>query len=222
MMNEAQLERFLREFHVDPVSGCWMWDGRTSCLGFAMFDLGGGFLSYALEVARAEWGGVPVPPGHMPLDTSWRFCRSRLCVCPDADHNPQSARRAFIQFDTTQVVEGMEDETPMPEVCGTIAPQVGVLYNVQGDEIPIYKVTLELHVDPEGLSVLHDSNADGCIGDEPIPCGNGKWAQNGRIVSAPPLRALLDAAEPYCTVWHGRPRQARPCASLRSLRGGRS
>jgi hypothetical protein len=45
---------------------------------------------------------------------------------------------AGIQFDTTQVVEGMEDETPMPEVCGTIAPQVGVLYNVQGDEIPIY------------------------------------------------------------------------------------
>jgi hypothetical protein len=95
MMNEAQLERFVREFHVDPVSGCWMWDGRTSCLGFAMFDLGGGFLSYALEVARAEWGGVPVPPGHMPLDTSWRFCRNRLCVCPDADHNPQAARRAF-------------------------------------------------------------------------------------------------------------------------------
>lgn len=137
MLNEAQLERFVREFHVDPVSGRWVWDGRTSSMGFAMFDVGGGFLSYALEVACAEWGGVPVPPGHMPLDTSWRFCRNRLCMCTDADHNPQSARTAFIQFDTTEVVERMEDETTMPEVYGTIAPQVGVLYNVQGDEIPI-------------------------------------------------------------------------------------
>ena len=42
---------------------------------------------------------------------------------------------AGIQFDTGQV-EGMEDETPVPEICGTIAPQVGVLYSVQGDEIP--------------------------------------------------------------------------------------
>jgi hypothetical protein len=32
---------------------------------------------------------------------------------------------AGIQFGTRQV-----SETPMPEVCGTIAPQVGVLYNV--------------------------------------------------------------------------------------------
>jgi hypothetical protein len=32
----------------------------------------------------------------------------------------------------------MEDETPTPEVCSTIPPQVGVLYNIQGDEIPIY------------------------------------------------------------------------------------
>jgi hypothetical protein len=95
MMNEAQLERFVKEFHIDPIGGCWIWDSRTSCLGFAMFDLGGGFLSYAIEVARAEWCGVPVPPGHMPLDTSWRLCRNRLCVCPDVDHNPQSARRAF-------------------------------------------------------------------------------------------------------------------------------
>jgi hypothetical protein len=129
---------------------------------------------------------------------------------------------AGIQFDTTQVVEGMEDETPMPEVCGTIAPQVGVLYNVQGDEIPIYKVTLELHVDPEGLRALQESNAELCISDEPVFCGDGKWAQNGRIVNASPLRALLDAAEPYCTVWHGRLRRARSHPSLKALRGGRS
>ncbi len=116
---------------------------------------------------------------------------------------------AGIQFDTRQMVEGMEDETPMSEVCGTIAPQVGLLYNVQGDEIPIYKVTLELHVDPEGLRALQESNAKLCISDEPISCGDGKWAQNGRIVNASPLRALLDAAEPYCTVWDGRPRRAR-------------
>jgi hypothetical protein len=128
---------------------------------------------------------------------------------------------AGIQFDTGQV-EGMEDETPVPEICGTIAPQVGVLYSVQGDEIPIYKVALELHVDPEGLRVLQESNAELCISDEPVSCGDDKWAQNGRIVSASPLRALLDAAEPYCTVWHGRPRRARQRTSLMSLRGGRS
>ena len=127
---------------------------------------------------------------------------------------------AGIQFDTRQVVEGMEDETPMPEVCGTTASQIGVLYSVQGDEIPIYKVTLELHVDPEGLRVLQESNAELCISDEPVSCGDGKWAQNGRIVNASPLRALLDAAEPYCTVWHGRPRRARSHPSLKARREG--
>jgi hypothetical protein len=127
------------------------------------------------------------------------------------------SRYAGIRFDTT-VVEGMEDEAPMPEVCGTIAPQVGVLYNVQGDEIPIYKVTLELHVDPEGLRVLQESNAELCISDEPVSCGDDKWAQNGRIVNASPLRALLDAAEPYCTVWSREPWRKRSRASLRSLR----
>ena len=100
MLNEAQLERFVGEFHVDPVSGCWVWDGRTSCLGFAMFDLGGGFLSYALEVARAEWCDVPVPPGHIPVDTSWRFCRNRLCISDEpvlcatsGDGGRQASRR---------------------------------------------------------------------------------------------------------------------------------
>jgi hypothetical protein len=127
-----------------------------------------------------------------------------------------------IQFDTRQVVEEMEDETSVPEICGTIAPQVGVLYSVQGDEIPIYKVTFELHVDPEGLRVLQASNAELRISDEPVSCGDDKWAQNGRIVSASPLRALLDATEPYCTVWHGRPRRASQRTSLMSLRGGQA
>ena len=112
--------------------------------------------------------------------------------------------------------------TPMPEVCGTIAPQVGVLYSIRGDEIPIYKVTLELHVNPEGLRALQESNAELCISDEPVSCGDGKWAQNGRIVDSSPLRALLDAAELYCTVWHGRLRRARSHPSLKALRGGRS
>jgi hypothetical protein len=80
MLSEAQLERFVREFHVHPVSGCWVWDGRTSSMGFAVFDLGGGLLSYALEVALAEWCGVPIPPRSMPFDRSRRICRTRLCV----------------------------------------------------------------------------------------------------------------------------------------------
>ena len=32
MMNEAQLERFVKEFHVDPVSGCWMAGRASECL----------------------------------------------------------------------------------------------------------------------------------------------------------------------------------------------
>ena len=95
MLNEAQLERFMKEFLVDPIGGCWVWDGRTSSMGFAVFDLGGGLLSYALEVALAEWRGVPIPPRSMPFDRSYRICRTRLCVCPDADHAPQAARRAL-------------------------------------------------------------------------------------------------------------------------------
>jgi hypothetical protein len=95
MLNEPQLERFMKEFHVDPIGGCWVWDGRTSSMGFAVFDLGGGLLSYALEVALTEWCGVPIPPKSMPFDRSYRICRARLCVCPDADHAPQAARRAL-------------------------------------------------------------------------------------------------------------------------------
>ena len=125
-----------------------------------------------------------------------------------------------IKFDTSQG-EGAE-ETSTPNVRDTLAPEVGVLCSVQGEEIPIYKVTLELHVDPEGLRVLQQSNEDLCIDDEPRPCGEGKWAQNGRIVDTSALQALLDAAEPYCTVWNSRPRQARPQASLKAVRGGRS
>jgi hypothetical protein len=73
-------------------------------------------------------------------------------------------------------------------------------------------------VDPEGLSALNKSNADSCIVDEPIPSGDGKWVQNGRIVSAPPLRALLDAAEPYCTVWSGKPPAQGDAVLLSALR----
>jgi hypothetical protein len=53
-----------------------------------------GVLSYALEVALAEWCGVPIPPRSMPFDRSYRICQTRLCVRPEADHAPQAARRA--------------------------------------------------------------------------------------------------------------------------------
>lgn len=95
MLNEGQLERFMSEFHVDSISGCWMWDGRTSSMGFAVFELSDNLLIYALEVALAEWCGVPIPPRSIRFDRSLRICRTRLCVCPDTDHAPQAARRAI-------------------------------------------------------------------------------------------------------------------------------
>jgi hypothetical protein len=103
-----------------------------------------------------------------------------------------------------ECTEGREE---YPPISDSLAPQVGVLYNFRGDEIPIYKITLELHLDREGLRALQDSNTD-CITEEPQPCGEGKWAQNGRIVDAQALRAFLDSAESYCTVWSCNPENA--------------
>ena len=121
MMNEAQLERFMKEFHIDSVTGCWLWDGRTSDLGFGMFDLGGGFHSYAIEIARAEWSGVPVPPQSLPLDMTWRVCLDRRCVCPDPDHKPHLARRAFNRRMRRALAEGIASG----KIAHRIRPVVG-------------------------------------------------------------------------------------------------
>jgi hypothetical protein len=110
MLNNEQLEQFINNIEVDPITGCWLWRGHTSTMGFAIFTPVDG---YAIEVARAQWGGIPMAKSdslHMSrtpfsgssmarVDTigvpKFRLCRTRGCVCPDADHDPNPARRAF-------------------------------------------------------------------------------------------------------------------------------
>lgn len=76
---------------VDPVTGCWIWQGRTSGAegrgragrghGYPRVDIDGG----TMAAHRAMWiiENGPIPP-RKQLDHE---CRNRLCIRPGPGHN---------------------------------------------------------------------------------------------------------------------------------------
>jgi hypothetical protein len=62
---------------VDPVSGCWNWNGSLNSNGYGKFKAGGRMF-YAHRAAYARANG-PIPRG-LSID---HVCRNRRCCNPD-------------------------------------------------------------------------------------------------------------------------------------------
>lgn len=76
---------------VDEVTGCWIWQGRTSGApgrgrrgrghSYPRIDIDGGTMAAHRAMWIVEHG--PIPP-RKQLD---HVCRNRLCIRPDEEHN---------------------------------------------------------------------------------------------------------------------------------------
>jgi hypothetical protein len=87
-MNGRRLEiheRIMERVFIDPVTGCWIWQGSTSgskCRGknYPRMSLGSQTVAVHLVMWTNEHGYIP---GKKQLDHK---CRNRLCVNPDPEH----------------------------------------------------------------------------------------------------------------------------------------
>lgn len=87
-MNGRRLEIFekiMARVFVDPVTGCWIWQGPTSGKtgrgkDYPRMSLGGQTVAVHLVMWTNEHGYIP---GKKQLDHK---CRNRLCINPDAAH----------------------------------------------------------------------------------------------------------------------------------------
>jgi hypothetical protein len=74
-------ERLLSRRVIDPVTGCWIFDGPLTAKGYARMrrsvDQGGG-MAHVHVLAHELWKG-PVPPGKMVCHE----CDNRPCFNPD-------------------------------------------------------------------------------------------------------------------------------------------
>ncbi|OOG73848.1 HNH endonuclease [Sinorhizobium sp. A49] len=87
-MNGRRLEihdRIMERVFIDPMTGCWIWQGPTSGTkgrgkNYPRMSLGGQTVAVHLVMWTNEHGYIP---GKKQLDHK---CRNRLCVNPDPMH----------------------------------------------------------------------------------------------------------------------------------------
>ncbi len=87
-MNGRRLEihkRIMERVFIDPVTGCWIWQGPTSGSkgrgkNYPRMSLGSQTVAVHLVMWTNEHGYIP---GKKQLDHK---CRNRLCVNPDLEH----------------------------------------------------------------------------------------------------------------------------------------
>lgn len=87
-MNGRRLEiheRIMERVFIDPVTGCWIWQGPTSGSkgrgkNYPRMSLGSQTVAVHLVMWTNEHGYIP---GKKQLDHK---CRNRLCVNPDPEH----------------------------------------------------------------------------------------------------------------------------------------
>ncbi|OKP79904.1 HNH endonuclease [Ensifer adhaerens] len=82
---EAIRERIMARVVIDPVTGCWIWQGPTSGSkgrgkNYPRMSLGSQTVAVHLVMWTNEHGYIP---GKKQLDHK---CRNRLCVNPDPEH----------------------------------------------------------------------------------------------------------------------------------------
>lgn len=101
-MDAKYLERFHVKYHVNPVTGCWIWGaasipqrGSTQGNRYGMFHYNGK-MGYAHRFAYEVWHG-PIPKG-MTID---HRCRTTLCV--NALHLEAVSLRTNVQRGALQV-----------------------------------------------------------------------------------------------------------------------
>ncbi len=85
-MTNKELARFLPKFHVDEVTGCWLWDASNTKDGYGQFRQGDK-MRRAHRVSYEHFIGS-IPPG---ADLAHAICETRACVCPD--HTAPSTSR---------------------------------------------------------------------------------------------------------------------------------
>lgn len=78
-------ERIMERVFIDPVTGCWIWQGPTSGKkgrgkNYPRMSLGSQTVAVHLVMWTNEHGYIP---GKKQLDHK---CRNRLCVNPDPKH----------------------------------------------------------------------------------------------------------------------------------------
>lgn len=78
-------DKVRQRVHVDPVTGCWTWQGPTSGsngrgAGYPRMNLNGTTVAVHLVMFTNEHGLIP---HKKQIDHK---CRNRLCVNPDPEH----------------------------------------------------------------------------------------------------------------------------------------
>lgn len=109
------MERFMKLVKVDPVTGCWMWQGKLNIYGYGRFFRDGGN-DLAHRVSHKLFKG-PIPEG-FDVDhechwwdkgcTAGDLCPHRACV------NPQHLRAVTkkINSSTTRFSNGLKSHCP--------------------------------------------------------------------------------------------------------------
>jgi hypothetical protein len=74
-------ERIQRKIVVDPLSGCWVWQGRLDKSGYGQLK----WNRKVVRLHRVAWALLvgPVPPGHQVNHVRGRGCRSKACCWPE-------------------------------------------------------------------------------------------------------------------------------------------
>ena len=75
-MEPKDLERFTSKYTEDPESGCWVWHGSRTPLGYGRFWFGRGQQAHRVSY---EYHVGPIPEG-LHID---HLCRNTSCVNPD-------------------------------------------------------------------------------------------------------------------------------------------
>lgn len=73
------LEQVMAHVHPEPMSGCWLWDARTTPNGYGQAHINERKRTMVIHKALYELERGPVPAG-LQLDHK---CRVRNCVNPD-------------------------------------------------------------------------------------------------------------------------------------------